>query len=275
MSDVKTIKQTSAVNDLIKRASNLHSCTSNDWISCTWTPNSRTLIADSPERKLAACLTFGFTVLLHLCWVYHVVWKSCWLFSSCWLLEIRKMRNTWVFESGGHRSFAAELLEMRIRFPFLDPQRWVSLTVTHPSRFYEPPGGAQERRKTPQDGRFWEGWANAMFWPFHTLWQGKHWEASDGALGIATSLGPWMSQGWSLECRASTKRERFNKQRELRGHRSATVGNAVDGFWFATILAPWFRRPFQSISFYPKDNSHTQLHQDCMTAWEWNESYGH
>lgn len=60
MSDVKLIKQTSAVNDLIKRASNLHSCTSNDWISCTWNPHSRTLILQNGSLQLASPLVLLF-----------------------------------------------------------------------------------------------------------------------------------------------------------------------------------------------------------------------
>ena len=62
MSDVKTIKQTSAVNDLIKRASNLHSCTSNDWISCTWTPTAERwlLILQNGSLKLASPLVLLF-----------------------------------------------------------------------------------------------------------------------------------------------------------------------------------------------------------------------
>ena len=85
---------------------------------------------------------------------------------------------------------------------------------------------------------------------------------------------------WTLDVsRMVTWVPRFNKKRTLqqteRTERTQKRHRGPCSFWFATILAPWFRRPFQSISFYPKDNSHTQLHQDCMTAWEWNESYGH
>ena len=54
----------SAVNDLINRASNLHSCTSNDWISCTWTPTAERWFSRTEACSLPHLWFYCFTTSL-------------------------------------------------------------------------------------------------------------------------------------------------------------------------------------------------------------------